>query len=512
VNFWRFSRVVTVVGCTLALVAGGACSSKGSDGDQDKKGAEAKKGKKGKKGRKKGKRAKAGKGAKPGDGNQMVIPPAPPPAVVAKPPVAAPELPELAAQAKPDAGKGGGDSKCGDAAMGDGAVALDCAGGDEALPHPLVPLVTYASMHADEATLPAVVDHRADGTEGAVRNQGKAPLSSAFALAAAVDHALAQWLGAPGKTSVMHVWSRYHTANLSKALKGSADAGLADEETWPYAGGDAVSWFEACEKWAGTAKCGKPVDAEKLKAADAKVAATALDTEDLGTAVEAPVLRAKLAAGQDVLVSIKLGASFKPVGKEGAMYVPNYEGGKGVHTVLLAGYATYPHGTYFLVHNSAGEKWGDKGYAWIHEATLKTNLAHAFVVDARPTDASKFKTKAHKPATGPCRAGQVPDSVSGACAPVCPDHSPRRENVCPKKDDCPKGLVNLTGTCVLAAPEQRSQEQNPKEFRYVCGPGGCFYRIPKGKAGCDKEACPASCPAPAFRAMTGGRDGVTCWE
>ncbi len=501
-TFSRILKAFSLVGLAAALVAVPACSSKSADkGDQ--KGAQGK-----------GKRAGKGKGkmkGKKGAGRKPAgPPPAAPPAVVAKQPLALPELPELGAQAKVDVPKApAAESKCGDTAMGEN-VALACPGGDEALPHPLVPVFAYATLHGDAAALPAVVDHRADGTEGAVHNQGKAPLSSAFALASAVDHAIGFWTGTPGKTSAMQVFARYHAGNASKAIKASADTGLAEQEAWPFSANEAVSWFEACDKWAGPVKCGKAPDDAKLKAADAKPATTALDTEDLAATFEVPLYRAKLAAGQDIIAVLKAGPSFKPVGKEGAMYVPNYEGGaKGVHTVLLAGYATFPHGTYFLIHNSAGEKWGDKGYAWIHEATLKANLAHAFVVDARPADASKIKRKQHKAAEA-CKAGGFPDSVTGACGQLCPDHSPRYENVCAKKDECPKGLVNLTGECVLAAPTARADEK-PKEARFICGPGGCFFRVPKGTAGCDKDWCPTTCPAPTFRAMAGGHEQFTCW-
>src|SRR5206468_2004843 len=60
VNFSLLSRAVLVVGCTLALVAGGACSSKGGDDNAPGKGEQAK----GKKGKGKGK--KGGKGKRKG--------------------------------------------------------------------------------------------------------------------------------------------------------------------------------------------------------------------------------------------------------------------------------------------------------------------------------------------------------------------------------------------------------------------------------------------------------------
>ena len=101
--------------------------------------------------------------------------------------------------------------------------------------------------------------------------------------------------------------------------------------------------------------------------------------------------------------------------------------------------------------------------------------------------------------------------MTGACAAFCPDRSPRFDGVCAKKDECPKGLVNLTGECVLASPIARSEEK-PKEGRFICGAGGCLFRMPKGAAGCDKDWCPTSCAAPTFRAMTGGHEAITCWQ
>ena len=400
-NFSHVFKALSIIGVAMTLIAAPACSSKDA-GKGDKNGAE---------GRGKGKRAGRGKGkmkGKEGRGKKA-SPATAPPALAANQPLPLPDLPELGAQAKPEAAKPpAAESKCGDSAMGE-LVALDCPGGDEALPHPLVPLFAFATLHGDAAALPAVIDHRADGTEGAVRNQGKAPLSSALALASAVDHAIGYWTGTPGKTSAMQVFARYHAGNASKAIKASADTGLAEEDAWPFVASEATSWFDACDKWAGAVKCGKAPDDAKLKAADAKLATTALDTEDLGATLDVAAYRSKLAAGRDIIAVIKVDAAFKPVGKEGAMYVPNYEGGpKGVHTILLAGAATFPHGTYFLIHNSAGEKWGDKGYAWIHEATLKANLVHAFVIDARPSDAAKMKRKAHKPTPEPCKPGSIP--------------------------------------------------------------------------------------------------------
>ncbi len=48
--------------------------------------------------------------------------------------------------------------------------------------------------------------------------------------------------------------------------------------------------------------------------------------------------------------------------------------------MLIAGYTIQPNGTYYLIHNSWGETWADRGYAWIHEKTLKSNIISAYLV------------------------------------------------------------------------------------------------------------------------------------
>ncbi|HVY44793.1 MAG TPA: hypothetical protein VHB21_02895, partial [Minicystis sp.] len=254
----RVAALLTALGCTVLVALAPGCSSGGSGAGTT--GGKAARGHGGK-----GRHGKAGKGKGFLGRSPAGPPPAAPPAAAPKPAPALPELPELAAQAKTDAPAKApaAESKCGDAAMGEVTVPLDCLDGDDKLPHPLKPLVPYATLHADEAALPAVVDHHAAGAEGPVADQGKAPLSSAFAVAGAVEHALAVWSGAPAKVSVMQLWSRYHAPSLAKALAAAADTGLAPDDAWPFSRADAVSWLESCDKWAGPVKCGKPVDAEK---------------------------------------------------------------------------------------------------------------------------------------------------------------------------------------------------------------------------------------------------------
>src|SRR5947209_3443620 len=72
-----------------------------------------------------------------------------------------------------------------------------------------VALVPRKLLAHDPSAFPPVVDHRREGTEGPVRDQGMAPACTAFATASALDHALARWGAQPAPVSVMQLWSRY---------------------------------------------------------------------------------------------------------------------------------------------------------------------------------------------------------------------------------------------------------------------------------------------------------------
>jgi hypothetical protein len=179
----------------------------------------------------------------------------------------------------------------------------------------------------------------------------------------------------------------------------------------------------------------------------------------------------------------------------------------------IAGYAMFSEeekggaggNNYYLLHNSWGSKWGDGGYAWIHEATIAKHMHGSFgVIDARPLNG--IVAQSHGVT---CADPQVPDSILATCVEPCPDMSPPHAGVCPEPADCPAGFVNLTGSCVLAAPSRSGAL--PNGVRWTCGAGGCVYTLPKAIAGCEGETCLVSCPAPAFRVASTAA-GLSCVE
>jgi hypothetical protein len=417
-----------------------------------------------------------------------------------------PDLPALAAHespASPPAGALEG-NPCHAVWTGSGATPLACAATALFFDRSgsAVPLVPRRLLWHDVAVLPAVVDHRVEGTEGPVRDQGNAPACTAFATATAIDHALARWGGGNPSVSVMQIWARYHSPEVVTSLTANVGQKLGPEQQWPYSVTDAISWVP-CKTFSRTPRegCGHPVDEARARTVASSPVGEFTEVEYIGSSADPIVLQAKLAAGQDMVITIEPPTAFVPKGKAGAKYVPDYakSAGPGTgHTVVIAGYAHFAHGTYFLVHNSWGSGWGDGGFAWIHETTLRRWSLEIVAIDAEPILRGPGSRPLRQRAQTTCDTGLVPDSIRGTCTPPCPDHSPRHDGVCPVAGQCPGGFVNLTGACVLAAPVASGKDAD-SGITWTCGAGGCSYVLPRTSyAGCTGTSCQASCPSPDF--------------
>jgi hypothetical protein len=378
-----------------------------------------------------------------------------------------------------------------------------------------VPVVPRKLLSHDVAALPAVVDHRLEGTEGPVRNQSGTPACTAFATAAAIDHALARWGGGNPSVSVMQIWSRYHSPEVVSSLSSNVGQKLGPEDQWPFRAPEALAWV-SCREFSRPPPegCGRPVDAARVRALESSVVGELTEVEYLGSSPDTLVLEEEIAAGQDVVITLEPPPAFVPRGKAGARYIPDYARSAGSgsgHSMLIAGYAHFPHGTYFLLHNSWGTAWGDGGYAWMHETTLRRWSREAVSVDAEPILRAPGSRPLRKRAQTTCSPGLVPDSIQAICTPPCPDHSPRHDGVCPTAGQCPGGFVNLTGACVLAAPAVDGSDPSTG-IAWTCGTGGCSYVLPHASdAGCTGAVCQASCPAPDFILAKMGSE-VVCVE
>lgn len=441
--------------------------------------------------------------------------PAKPPPALRAPPSAPPlpDLPTLEKQEPKSASKGSPALSGLSAWSGDEVVSLIKLGKGGSLfgrsaARGAEPLVRFRELHVDATRLPKVVDHRASKDEGPVRNQKSVPACSAFALATAVDHAVGRWTGTPANVSVMEIWARYHEPYTAKAVAENLGEGVGPETGWPFDERLANTWVP-CEDAPKAAKgqCGLRPDPARVAKTRGQEIASITSATPLGD-LDTDDMKEQLAAGKDVIVALEVPRTLAPTGKTGARYLPHWKDADevGGHAVVLAGYATLGVATYFLVHNSWGTSWGDGGYAYIHEKTLKSSVREALVVDAEPVQRDKKKQKVDR-ATATCDGTLVPDTSRTSCSQPCPDGGPRHGGVCGQTAGCPEGTVNLTGECVLAAPTTRGAEASGLAWR--CGASGCTYDVPRAIAtDCSGNVCRTSCPAPSYRLAKLGDDLV----
>jgi hypothetical protein len=177
--------------------------------------------------------------------------------------------------------------------------------------------------------------------------------------------------------------------------------------------------------------------------------------------------------------------------------------------MVLAGYQRTATETYFLIHNSWGVSWGNKGYAFIHEKTFLRNVEKGatYIVDASPAGKKPKGHASTQLTSAGCTGAQLRDSVTGDCEDPCPDGSARHDDVCGESTGCSDGEVNVTGHCVAAAPV--SQGTEPSGVKFTCTASGCTYAIPNGKYGCTAAHCSVTCRAPRYQ-LANGPSGAAC--
>jgi hypothetical protein len=310
--------------------------------------------------------------------------------------------------------------------------------------------------------LPDGVDHRTDsgGTEGPVKDQGQVGSCTAFSLSSTMDNAIRRQ-NKPDTTSSLHVWAHYGTPAMDAAGDGNLYKDITTWTQWPY------DERLACELDT-TGDCGPYKPPTGNPGSDAQLQAKIKDSDGNGNWYikeydsiqgDPDSIATMLATGADVWFAMQVGETWMTLkGDTIDDWTPDQIAGG--HAIVFAGYRHKNGKRQFLVHNSWGTGWGDKGYAWINEGMINQFLDGAYKVVVASGKAPNPPPQPKPPPPPPpppppnppdppqppppppqpdpnaltdddCAEDELVDSVTGQCATICPDDSRPANAQCP---------------------------------------------------------------------------------
>jgi C1A family cysteine protease len=289
---------------------------------------------------------------------------------------------------------------------------------------------------------PAKVDHRADSLEGPVKNQGGVGSCTAHSLSAALDNAAIR-AGAlkPGDrdrmTSPLHVWSRYGLPDMGAAADGNIAQPVSLYTAWPQSDREACLLFmdpgpyaqdcsEAYNVKAGSWRSDSALMAKYNKSQSEGVYKIASIEKLQVKPPNMDEIQSILATGADIWSAFLIDFPAWSNGGMSNAVIPNYTRSAGGHAVVISGYRETDSGKQFLIHNSWGESWGEKGYAWVSEQMVVQKMYYAYKV--KITNG----VKKEELTDDDCAPDELVDIGSGLCAVMCDGADERPNNGCKK--------------------------------------------------------------------------------
>ncbi len=278
-----------------------------------------------------------------------------------------------------------------------------------------------------KGSAPDAVDHRKDGLEGPIKDQGQVGSCTSFSLSSAMDNAILRQ-SSNDATSSLHIWSHYGFPAMRAAGDGNLNKPIAVWTVWPYderlaceidnsGGGDCGPYQPPVTE--GGAASDPTVQAD-IKNADSKGSWRVTEYDAIGSDPDS--IAAMLSTGADVWFSMDIGMSWmNPSGDT----IADWDDGSidGGHAVLFAGYRKVNGKREFLVHNSWGKEWGDNGFAYISEGMVAKYTRDAYKVVVSNGAAPPPPSNPNALTDDDCGADQLVDAVTGQCANMCPDDS-----------------------------------------------------------------------------------------
>ena len=285
---------------------------------------------------------------------------------------------------------------------------------------------------------PAAVDHRKDGLEGPIKDQGPVGACTAFSLSTSIDNAAIRagkmQAGQPGQaSSANHVWAAYGFPQMGRAADANLGRAIAPMSLWGHSHSESCKIADRiiadCEDAvtprvvAGSFRADPALVAKSQRADQgALYKVTGYEKLDVQPA-KIEQLVATLASGGDLWIAMRIDgfAWSNRQMKQGV--IPDWNEPNGGHAVTMAGYRETPQGKQFLVHNNWGTSWGDGGYGWVSEAMIQKHMTFAYKVkldgNVKPSELTDDD----------CANDQMVDLLTGVCATICPDNT-RPANGC----------------------------------------------------------------------------------
>lgn len=279
------------------------------------------------------------------------------------------------------------------------------------------------------AVLPAEVDHRKDGSEGPVKDQGVVGSCTGFSLSTTMDNAVRR-LGKQDVISPMHVWSHYAIPSMGEAGDGNIQKPIAIFADYPYDQKIACGMYKGLSEFSCGEYFNPPVQSGGAAFNDPKVQTDIKNADGKGKykiaqidniyheGMDTDELAAQLASGKDIWVAFTIDDDswgFQAV-KNGV--IPDWTNGGGGHAVVLSGYRGSGANKQFLIHNSWTEKWGDGGYAWVSDKMVRQWLHAAYVIKVDDLASPPPPPPPPPSSDGRCPAGYLSDG-SGPCMKAC---------------------------------------------------------------------------------------------
>lgn len=307
---------------------------------------------------------------------------------------------------------------------------------------------------------PDLVDHRLNGTEGPIKDQGDVGACTSFALSSVMDNSLRR--GSQNITSSPeHLWSHYAVPTMEDAAQNNLNKPITTHEALPYSGKEACELMKDSSDDCGAAYNVRPNTAAndaalqgKLRTADASNGHKIISFEELQVGPpNIDEIVAVLASGADIWAAFNIDSSSFVNRRMQNFVIPDWVFVDGGHALAISGYRKVNGSYQFLIHNSWGVSWGDQGYAWVSQAmvTRWLHLAYKVKTDVDPGGGTPVLPKTDED----CRGDQVIDSVTKQCAGACPDGQHPANGQCsngPAPGPQPLNLPGLGGLSIPGIP------------------------------------------------------------